>query len=168
MSSLNDRQRRFIEEYLIDMNGTQAAIRAGYSKKTANEQASRLLANVNIKSALAAAQQRVAKRVEVSQDWVLSNLKTVTERCMQVAPVLDRKGSPVLVENAEGDMVPAFVFNAMGANRSLELLGKHIGMFTEKVQLSGDSEKPVMLGGDVKLTLSPDETYRQMLNSTDA
>lgn len=52
MQMLKGKQQRFVDEYLIDLNATQAAIRAGYSEKTANEQAARLLANVSIKEAI--------------------------------------------------------------------------------------------------------------------
>ena len=52
MAELTPKQQRFVEEYIKDLNGTQAAIRAGYSPKTANEQAVRLLANVSIKTAI--------------------------------------------------------------------------------------------------------------------
>lgn len=135
---LTQKQQRFVDEYLIDLNGKQAAIRAGYSEKTAEVQASRLLSNVKVAAAVAKAKEKVAERLEISQDWVLTNLKTVAERCMQTAPVLDRKGNQVLVENAEGDVVPAYTFNSMGATRSLELLGKHIGMFSDSLKVSGE------------------------------
>jgi phage terminase small subunit len=69
---LTPKQRQFVQEYLVDMNGTQAAIRAGYSKKTANEQASRLLANVNVKAALQHATEERSKRTEITQDQVLN------------------------------------------------------------------------------------------------
>ncbi|MGE9266402.1 terminase small subunit, partial [Escherichia coli] len=52
MAALSEKQRRFVAEYLIDLNGTQAAIRAGYSAKTAQEQSSRLLSNVMIAHAI--------------------------------------------------------------------------------------------------------------------
>ncbi len=136
-SELTPKQQRFVEEYLIDFNGKQAAIRVGYSEKTAEVQASRLLSNAKVSAAVDAGRAKAAERAEISQDWILKNLKTVTERCMQVTAVLDRKGQPVFVENADGEAVPAYVFNAMGANRSLELLGKHIGMFGDSLKLSG-------------------------------
>lgn len=135
--NLNPKQSRFVQEYLVDLNATQAAIRAGYSDKTAKAIGHENLTKPNIAAAVAAAQEAVAERLEITQDWVLRTLKTVTERCMQVSPVLDRKGNPVLVENADGDTVPAFVFNAMGATKATELLGKHIGMFKDKIELSG-------------------------------
>lgn len=135
---LTPKQQRFVQEYLLDMNATQAAIRAGYSERTAKSIGQENLTKPDIKAAIEQAQQKVSERLGITQDWVLSNLKTVAERCMQASPVLDRKGNPVLVENAEGDIVPAFVFNAMGATKATELLGKHIGMFTEKVKFEGD------------------------------
>jgi hypothetical protein len=69
--ALTDKQRRFVDEYLIDLNATQAAIRAGYSEKTAAEQASRLLINVKVSSAIENAQKARSKRVEISADMVL-------------------------------------------------------------------------------------------------
>lgn len=68
---LTPKQKCFVEEYLIDLNQTQAAIRAGYSEKTANEQASRLLANVNIKKAIEAAMAERSKRTQITADMVL-------------------------------------------------------------------------------------------------
>lgn len=68
---LTDKQRCFVQEYLVDLNATQAAIRAGYSEKTACEQGSRLLAHVKVSEAIRAAMQERAKRTEISQDDVL-------------------------------------------------------------------------------------------------
>ena len=77
------------------------------------------------------------KRHEVTVDWVVKNIKEVAERCLQVKPVLDKRGKPVLVETPDGEVAPAYVFDSSGANRSLELLGKHIGMFSESLELKG-------------------------------
>ena len=71
---MTPKQQRFVEEYLKDMNGTQAAIRAGYSAKTANEQASQLLAKLNIQEAVAAAQETRSERTKIDADWVLTRL----------------------------------------------------------------------------------------------
>lgn len=68
---LTPKQKCFVEEYLIDLNQTQAAIRAGYSEKTANEQASRLLANVNIQAAIKEAMAERSKRTQITADMVL-------------------------------------------------------------------------------------------------
>jgi phage terminase small subunit len=76
--SLNPKQLRFVDEYLIDQNGTQAAIRAGYSAKTANEQASRLLANVSIRAAvnekIKALQEKLKEKAEVTLQDIINEL----------------------------------------------------------------------------------------------
>lgn len=74
MSALTPKQTLFVQEYLVDLNATQAAIRAGYSAKTANEQASRLLANVSVRDAIAAAQKARAERTRIDADWLLTRL----------------------------------------------------------------------------------------------
>lgn len=127
---MTPKQKAFVQEYLIDLNATQAAIRAGYSKKTANEQGCRLLANVKISAAIAAAQGERSERTEITQDYVLNSIFSTMERCKQAEKVTDRSGSPVLVETPQGDMVPAYTFNAAGVLKGAELLGKHLGMFS--------------------------------------
>jgi len=130
---LTDKQKRFVEEYLVDLNATQAAIRAGYSAKTAQEQSSRLLSNVMVQQAVKEAQEARSARVELTQDWVLDRLREVTERCMQHEAVLDREGNPT------GE----YTFNASGANKAIELIGKHLGMFKDKVELTGKDGGPI-------------------------
>ncbi len=71
MSKLTPKQQCFVEEYLIDLNATQAAIRAGYSEKTANEQGARLLANVSVSQTIQRSMQERSKRTEITQDDVL-------------------------------------------------------------------------------------------------
>lgn len=72
---LTDKQQRFCDEYQVSFNATQAAIRAGYSKKTANEQGSRLLANVSIQQELQKKKDRVAKKLEITQEMVLEGYR---------------------------------------------------------------------------------------------
>jgi phage terminase small subunit len=69
-----DQQQRFVEEYLIDLNATQAAIRAGYSERTANEQGSRLLANVSVSEAIAEAQNLSKLNVQKAKSLSLADL----------------------------------------------------------------------------------------------
>lgn len=71
---LTPKQAAFVREYLVDRNGTQAAIRAGYSEKTANEQAARLLANVNIKEEMAKGEAKHAERCAVSVESLTDEL----------------------------------------------------------------------------------------------
>jgi phage terminase small subunit len=103
---LTPKQERFINEYLIDLNATQAAIRAGYSKKTSKSQGQRLLTNVDIAAAIARAQGDRTERTNITQDYVLESIFSAMERCKQ-----------------------ADSFNATGVFKGAELLGKHLGMF---------------------------------------
>lgn len=75
--ALSPKQRQFVQEYLVDLNATQAAIRAGYSAKTAKQQGARLLTNVDVATALSEAQAKRAERVEITQDMVLKELAKI-------------------------------------------------------------------------------------------
>lgn len=75
--ALTARQQRFVDEYLKDLNATQAATRAGYSKKTANEQGCRLLANVSVESAIAKRMKSRSERTQITQDMVLTELAKI-------------------------------------------------------------------------------------------
>lgn len=113
--TLTPKQALFVREYLIDRNGTQAAIRAGYSVKTANEQASRLLTKVNIKALVDAAQDKACEKLGLSAEWVLEKIKSDVVRSSDV----ENYSSPNLLKGCE-------------------LLGKHLKLFTDKVELAGE------------------------------
>lgn len=145
MDKLTAKQQRFVEEYLVDLNATQAAIRAGYSAKNADKIASQLLGKSRVADAIAAAKSERSARVAVSADYVLNNLVEIVERSMQRAPVFDMKGNHVTDE--EGRHV--WRFDGKTANRALELLGKHLGMFTDKIEADVKQDvKVVLFGGD--------------------
>ncbi|MCR4333368.1 MAG: hypothetical protein NUV34_11790 [Sulfuricaulis sp.] len=91
--------------------------------------------SVRIKTLRAVIAQQAIDDAVVNKSWVLKRLKTVAERCLQSAPVLDKKGYPVLTEVEDGEVVPAFDFNSAGANRALELLGKEQGMFVDRKEI---------------------------------
>lgn len=133
---LNSRQLLFIDEYIKDLNASQAAIRAGYSEETASQIGYQLLQKTSVSERISELQAQVAQRNGITQDWIVNNLRTVAERCMQVAPVLNRKGEHVKVETPTGELVPAYSFNAMGANKALELLGKTTGLFSDKLDVN--------------------------------
>ena len=108
---LNERRQRFVAEYLKDPNATQAAIRAGYSEKTAIAQGSRLLTFVDVQEAIDKGRKRLAERSEITQERILSRLW----------------------EMAEDPETPH-----VSRVRSYELAGKHLGMFTERVHHEGN------------------------------
>lgn len=121
-TDLTPKQRLFVAEYLKDLNATQAAIRAGYSAKTANASGPRLLVNVCIAEAIQFAMDKRAKKVELNADYVLGGIQQVVERCIQEEPVKDKDGNPT------GE----YVFEPTAALKGYELLGKHLKLFTDK------------------------------------
>jgi phage terminase small subunit len=146
--ALNERQSRFVQEYRKDRNATQAAIRAGYSKHTAKQSGSRMLSNLDVKMALAEVRERFEKQVDVTVEGIVRNLAEVAERCLQKVPVMERDPTDRRdlrqkrdLETGEG----VWEFDASGANRSLELLGKHLGMLTEKHELAGPGGKSIAI-----------------------
>ncbi len=146
---MTKKQKRFVEEYLIDLNATQAAIRAGYSPDTANEQGSRLLANVNISAEVSRAMAERSKRTGVNADRVIRELAKIA--FVNADDVIDAETATVKPDASRDDTaaiqsVKVKTFGEDGLEReikmadkikALELLGKHLGMFKDKVELSG-------------------------------
>lgn len=116
---LTDKQELFAKEYLIDLNATQAAIRAGYSKKTAKEQGHRLLTNAHISALIQQDVDERAEKLEIDAEFVLKGILRVTQECEK--------------ENAY----------PVAALRGYELIGKHLKMFTDKHAYSTDPENPL-------------------------
>lgn len=77
MADLNPKQERFAQEYLIDLNATQAAIRAGYSPKTAKQQGARLLTNADIQAAIQKGRIKAEQRTDITLDRVLHEIATI-------------------------------------------------------------------------------------------
>ncbi len=105
MANLTSKQQRFVAEYLVDLNATQAAIRAGYSERTARSQGQRMLTNVDIQEALTVALEQRSQRTEIGQDWVVACLVEIVEKAMQDRPVLNRKGEstgPIYIPRSSG------------------------------------------------------------------
>lgn len=162
---LTPKQERFVAEYLIDLNATQAATRAGYSAKTANEQGARLLANVSVRSAIEEAKAKRAERTEITQDRVLLELSRIAffdlrklyreDGSMKAMHELDADAAAVLagvdvVEMAGGAgiggpdggivHVPMFTKKAKIPDKvaALGLAMRHLGMLKDKVEHSGN------------------------------
>lgn len=136
--ALSPRQERFVSEYLADLNATQAAIRAGYSERTAKAQASRLLTKANVASAIAVAKHARAESVGIDAAWVLKQAVELYQRCIQeIKPALHPKTRRQMTDR-EGN--PLFTFNAAVAARALELVGKHVAVnaFQERLQVDGE------------------------------
>ena len=93
------------------------------------------------------------KEFQIDAAWVLKQAKKVHERCMQTEAVTDRKGDPVFTKNADGDVVPAYTFEAAGANKSLEIIGKHIDVQAFNENLSIKDAREVTPWGEVKASV---------------
>ena len=74
------------------------------------------------------------EKLAIDQEFVLGNLKSISQRCMQREAVLTKKGEHVVIEDENGDLAHAWTFNAAGALRANELLGKELGMFKDRVE----------------------------------
>lgn len=129
-SNLTDKQKIFCEEYLIDLNATQSAIRAGYSEKTAKQIGTENLSKPVLAEYIAELKAKRSESTAINAAWVLRQAVKVHERCMQAEPIIDKDGGPT------GE----YKFEHSGANKALEIIGKHIDVqaFTESVKLNAD------------------------------
>lgn len=139
-NKLTPKQQRFIDEYLVDLNATQAAIRAGYSEKTARQLAARLLTNVNIQAELQKKQGKLQGKLEITQEKVLQELASIAfANGADFAQVV--RGAGVYItptDQLPPEKLPAIAGIKEGANgievklhdkvRALELLSKYLGI----------------------------------------
>lgn len=132
-SGLTERRKLFVQEYLVDLNLTQAAIRAGYSAKSAKYSARDALEDPAVVAALSKAIAERAQRTKIDADYVLMVIRETVERCRQtISPVFNRKGEHVEIENRDGELVPAYTFDATSVLKGAELLGKHVGLWKDQ------------------------------------
>lgn len=124
---LTDKQEMFCREYLIDLNATQAAIRAGYSEKSAHSDGPRMLANADIQKRLQGLKEARSEEVGMSAESVLKDIIEIQQRCMQSAPVTNRKGDQIQDEAGNN----LWRFDARNALKASELLGKHVDLFNQ-------------------------------------
>lgn len=156
MAKLSPKQERFVEEYLVDLNATQAAIRAGYSAKTAKSQGQRLLTKADVQAEMQKARRKQQERTNITADRVLAELAAVGfARATDYATVANQE---VILTDTAGltdRQVAAIASVRRGRNgvevrmhdklRALELLGRHLGMF------DGESQD-----NSISITLSED------------
>lgn len=136
-----DKQRLFCEEYLIDLNATQAAIRAGYSRETAYSIGSENLKKPEIRTRISEMMERRSEKLLIDQEFVIQNLIEVSQRCMQAKPVMVFDYvEKTMVHKGKEDGEAIYEFDSLGATKSLELLGKHLKMFTDKLQTDGKQD----------------------------
>lgn len=173
MAKLNEKQKRFCDEYLIDLNATQAAIRAGYKPKYVNKNVHKILDNPNVQEYLEKRMKDREERTEITQDDVVREIAAIAfsnpsdffkiiDRPITAGgiPVLDENGNPktykdvefVNTDNLSPESKKAIAGIKQGSNglevklndklKALELLGRHLGMFKDKIEVKGEINNP--------------------------
>lgn len=181
---LTSKQRRFVEEYLIDLNATQAAIRAGYSTNRASEIGYQLLQKTTVQAAIEAGQAERSRRTEITQDMVLKELakigfsdirKVIRWGHTTVRKTINAEGEEVeepyhgiaLIDSSEiDDETAAAIAEVFEGREGLKVklhdkkgalvdIGRHLGMFKERVEHTGKD------GGPVEMVTLTEDRYRQ-------
>lgn len=158
MSELEPKQERFCREYLIDLNATQAAIRAGYSEHTAQEQGSRLLSNAKVKEFIDKLKEKRNARLDIKADDVLREVARLA--MVDITEAFDDEGNLKPIKQIPEDVRRAIsgievedLFEGHGSDRerigtlrkakfwdkvkTLELLGKHLKLFKDQLEITG-------------------------------
>lgn len=171
MGKLNAKQKQFCQEYLIDLNATQAAIRAGYSRKTANQQGARLLTKVGVQAELQKLMGKREERTEITQDMVVNELAKIgfanigdfVRVTSKGDPFIDLSGmtrdqSAALSEVTVEDFTDGRGEDARDVRRvkvklcdkkgALVDLGKHLGMFRGD---ANDSDEPMPIKVEINV-----------------
>lgn len=157
MKKLMPKQQRFVDEYLIDLNATQAAIRAGYSAKRASEIAYQLLHKTTVQEAVAVKRKAIEARTEITQDRVLREYAKIA--FMDPRKLFTESGHPVAITDIDDDTAAAISgldvleqFEGSGDERqfvgyvkkyklsdkkaALDSIARHLGMFNDKLDVS--------------------------------
>lgn len=179
-NKLTDKQERFCQEYLIDLNAKQAAIRAGYSADTAEVQGSRLLSNAKVQEYISARQHKIANKLEVTAERTLleyariaySDVRNLYDESGRLKPIseLDEDTARTIssVETDEikdegnyiGDVRKVKLWNKLGA---LDSLAKHLGLF----EIDNKQKTPV--GLDIsKLNITDLKNLQQIIQKANA
>ena len=148
---MTDKQKRFVDEYLIDLNATQAAIRAGYKPDNAQQMGSENLSKPVISSAIAKAMAERSKRIGINQDRVIRELARIG--FAKITDIVDPETAKIRENASEDDLACIQSIkikpNEFGTEREVKLydkksalvdLGKHLGMFKDRMDLSADMD----------------------------
>ena len=155
--AFTDKQAKFCREYLIDLNATQAAVRAGYTPTFANRTGPKVLANVGVAAEIARLQAEQAERTEITADRVIQELARLAFSDPRTIYATDgRLKQPAEWDDDTAAAVASVETEEHGEGRAtvrkvkrwdkkgaLELLGKHLGLFRDKIELSGPGGSPI-------------------------
>lgn len=151
-NQLSPKRQGFVDEYVVDFNGTQAAIRAGYAPKAANEQAARLLANVSVKQAIEERRAIIAEENKLKISEVVDELRKIG--FSDITQVVEWSGNSITIKDSadippevraciseisetQGKFGSTIKVKFHSKVAALELLGRYLNMFTDKLQVEG-------------------------------
>jgi len=129
---LTDKQAMFCKEYIIDLNATQAAIRAEYSEHSARITASKLLTKTNIKEEVQRLMDKRSEKADITAESILNDILDTRDTCK----------ANMMLQTEFGMKLDTTAVN--GRNKANELLGKHLKLFTDKVEHSGEIKLPTI------------------------
>lgn len=125
------KRERFVKEYLVDRNATKAAIRAGYSAKTARQIGSKLLTKIDIQAAVDKGADKIANKLEITAEYILSVVQDITER----------------------SRTPGDEYQSFAALKGAELLGKYKKLWTEKTETQISGQLSIMTDAEIEAKL---------------
>jgi phage terminase small subunit len=135
-ANASDRVKIFVKEYVKTYNGKESAIKAGYSPISARYQGSKMLAEPYIQYLVEIERKKLEEKIDIDTEWVVRRLVKVYERSMQEEEIMEwDHEARTLVSTG------VFKFEPAGANKALENIGKHLGMF--KTILANDKDNPI-------------------------
>jgi phage terminase small subunit len=151
MTKLTDKQKKFIDEYLVDLNATQAAIRAGYKEKAAYRTGAENLRKPQIQEEIQKRMEERQKRTEITQDMVLQELAaiafaratdyvSVRDGMVQVKDTDQLSDSQIAAIAGIKETQNGIEVKLGSKEKTLELLGRHLGMWNDKINVEGQVE----------------------------
>jgi phage terminase small subunit len=170
---LTPKQAAFVREYLVDLNATAAATRAGYSERNAESIAYQLLQKTLVREAIAAAMEERSKRTEITADRVLQELARMA--FFDARRLFANDGSPLPVTEMDEDTARAVIgldvatigngevgigqvlkLKLADKKGALELLGRHLGMWKDKTELTGPNGGPLQQSVQIEFVAPTD------------
>lgn len=137
--TLTPKQSLFVDEYLIDLNATQAAIRAGYSEKTAGRIGNENVRKPVIQEAISERMKIRSERTEITQDRVLTDIELIKQDAMRI--IEDKDGRSLMANHA-------------AALKACELQGRHLQMWNDRLSLTNKDGSPLLQNITVNLVRS--------------
>ncbi|MEW6045000.1 MAG: terminase small subunit [Bacillota bacterium] len=156
-TTLTNREKVFVQEYLIDLNHRRAAERAGYKASSADKMGRRLLARPRVQAAIAAAMAERAQRTKITQDAVIEQLAKIAFADLKDFVSFGPHGVEIRDSNLVDGTVLSEVSQIVSKNggsqrvklhdklKALELLGKHLGMFVDRQEITGPNGGPLRI-----------------------